>query len=262
MDPLPTDVVLAARRRTGLVAVFDVDGTLAPIAPTPDAARVPPVARAALARLARRDDTTVGIVSGRPLAQIERLVGRANLFLAGVHGAVRRAPGRPVRRLWSSATVRRAGGVAVALRGALRELPGVLVERKGPVVAVHVRLASPAAAARAAEAAAASVPAGWTLLAGRRVFEIRPLSLPTKGDAVHWLARRRRGAPILYVGDDATDEDAFAVLGPDDWPVRVDAAGAHRERPTPGRSSARFTLPDPEAVGRLVTLLADHRSDG
>jgi hypothetical protein len=34
--------VLAARRGRGLVAVFDVDGTLAPIAPTPADARVPP----------------------------------------------------------------------------------------------------------------------------------------------------------------------------------------------------------------------------
>ena len=75
--PQPLDVarVLAARRGRGLVAVFDVDGTLAPIAPTPADARVPPETRRALRRLARRRDTLVGIVSGRPIAQVARLVG-------------------------------------------------------------------------------------------------------------------------------------------------------------------------------------------
>src|SRR5262249_35987602 len=71
--PLDVSRVLAARRRGGLVAIFDLDGTLAPIAPTPTAARVPAAVRRALGRLARRGDTVVGVASGRPLAEVVRL---------------------------------------------------------------------------------------------------------------------------------------------------------------------------------------------
>src|SRR5262245_31402692 len=93
--------LLEARRSGGLVAIFDLDGTLAPIAPTPAAARVSVAARRALRRLVGRADTTVGVVSGRPLAEVMRLVGRRGFWLAGLHGAVRRPPGGGVRRVWS-----------------------------------------------------------------------------------------------------------------------------------------------------------------
>src|SRR4030095_15434035 len=114
--PLDVARLLDARAAAGLVAIFDVDGTLAPIAPTPDAARVPEDTRRALRRLPRRADTIVGFVSGRPLAQLERLVGRTGVWLAGLHGAVRRAPGGRVRRLWSLEVQQ--GGARVSRRAA------------------------------------------------------------------------------------------------------------------------------------------------
>jgi trehalose-6-phosphatase len=63
---LDVERVRAARARGGLVAIFDLDGTLAPIAPTPVLARVPEDARRALHRLARHPDTVeIGRASGR-----------------------------------------------------------------------------------------------------------------------------------------------------------------------------------------------------
>src|SRR5262249_16833535 len=100
VPPLDVAHVLEVRAARGLVAVFDVDGVLAPIAPTPDAARVPPATRRALRLLARRADTVVGIVSGRPLEQVDRLVGHGGFWRAGLHGAARRGPDDPVRLLW------------------------------------------------------------------------------------------------------------------------------------------------------------------
>src|SRR5262249_40057132 len=90
---LDTTLVLEARDRAGLVAIFDLDGTLAPIAPTPARARVSAAVRRGLHRLARKPDMVIGVVSGRPLKQVERLVGGRDLWLAGLHGAVRRRPG-------------------------------------------------------------------------------------------------------------------------------------------------------------------------
>ncbi len=255
--PQPLDVarVLAARRGRGLVAVFDVDGTLAPIAPTPADARVPPETRRALRRLARRRDTLVGIVSGRPIAQVARLVG-PGLWLAGLHGAVRRAPGGRVVRLWSDEVARTGALLARSLAASLRDVPGVVIEPKGPVVAVHVRAASPAGRARARNLVARSRPDRWSLLEGRRVFELRPDGLPGKGDAVQWIAAGRPGAAILYAGDDATDEDAFHALRRDDFSILVGAARARRERPRDrSDTAALFTLPDTTAVARLIELL-------
>src|SRR5262249_19274476 len=120
--PLDTARVIEARAARGLIAVFDVDGTLAPIAPTPDAARVPAETRRALRRLARRPDTVVGFVSGRQLAQLERLVGRSGVWLAGLHGAVRRAPGQPARRLWSHDVQETGARLARALAASLADV--------------------------------------------------------------------------------------------------------------------------------------------
>jgi trehalose-phosphatase len=245
--------VCAARRARGLVAIFDLDGTLAPIAPTPARARVPATTRRALARLAARADTTVGVVSGRPLAALRRLLGVQGLWLVGLHGYARRAPGGPTERLWTRAAERRADDLARQLRRALAGVRGARVEQKGPLVAVHVRVATPAGRRAARRLVAQLKPPDHLLLEGRRVLELAPARRPTKGDAVRWIAASRAGAPILYVGDDTTDEDAFAALGPRDFPVRV----VHRERPSGrGRSRARYRLADPAAVAALVAALA------
>ncbi len=100
-------------------------------------------------------------------------------------------------------------------------------------------------------------PEGWTVLEGRRVAELRPRGLPTKADAVRWIAAARPSAVVLYVGDDATDEDAFRALRARDFPVLVDAARAHAERAvSPSTTAARFSLPNPRAVHGLVARLA------
>jgi trehalose-phosphatase len=247
--------LLAARRRRGLIAIFDLDGTLAPIAPRPGAARVPQATRRALRALARRPDTIVGIVSGRPLAQVERRVGRGALWLAGLHGCTRRAPRRHVERLWSPLAARRGRALAAVLRAALAPIEGVWVEHKGPLVALHVRGAERLGANRARSVLLTMVPRGWALLEGRRVIEVRPARHPTKADAVRWIRRARRGAAVLYVGDDATDEDAFRALGPRDFAVLVDDPRAARERHRRS-TQARYRVPSPGAVAHLVDQLA------
>src|SRR5262249_8963894 len=164
--PRPLDVarVLDARRAGGLVAIFDLDGTLAPIAPTPAAARVPVSTRRALRRLGPRADSPGGVVAGRALADRMRLVGRRHAWLAGVHGAARRAPDGRVQRLWSASNARVSAELARTLAAALDDVRGVVIERKGPVVAVHVRAATPAGRAHALNVVMAARTEGWSLL--------------------------------------------------------------------------------------------------
>jgi len=254
--PLDVARLLAARRTHGLVTVWDVDGTLAPIAPTPEEAHVPVATLQALRRLARRADTLVAVVSGRPLAQVERLVGRSNLWLSGLHGGARRAPGGPVRHFWGPTAYRRGGRLAHDLAEALAGVPGVRIEPKGPVVAVHVRGVDAAGRVHARKVVRQARPTGWQVLEGRRVLELRPRRLPTKADAVRWIAARRPGAAVLYVGDDATDEDAFAVLGRGDFAVRVESRRARAERGTAFRTHARWRVAGHTGVARLIERLS------
>ncbi|MCW5890138.1 MAG: trehalose-phosphatase [bacterium] len=255
--PLVPGEVSAAREARGLVAVFDVDGVLAAIVERPELAQVAPAVLERLATLAQRADTLVGVVSGRPLPQVEELAGVAGAWLSGLHGAARRQPDGTVSHAWTMVAERHADVLEAALHVAIGAPPGVRFERKGPVVALHVRGADPAATAAVEEAVRAHCPAGWEVVPGRRVFELRPEGLPNKGDAVRWLAGQRPGAAVLYVGDDTTDEDAFATLGRGDFPVLVDPlAGAVERGGAVLATQARFTLPSQTSVQALLDALA------
>lgn len=256
VTPLPIDHLLRARRRRGLVAIFDVDGVLAPIALTPEAARVDPATRRMLHRLARREDTLVGVVSGRPLGQVARLVGRSGLWLAGLHGGMRCAPAGVTERLWTEEEMRRGRQLARAFRLDVVGLASVRVEAKGPLVAVHVRGATERVEARVAALATDRCPPGWQVMAGRKVFELRPRRFPNKGHAVRWIASQRPGAAVLYLGDDTTDEDAFRVLGARDFSVLVDPGGGSAEHlKSQETTQARWGLPDVAAAGAVLGRL-------
>ena len=89
MKPIP-DVGRAA-------FLLDMDGTLIDIAPTPDSVVVPPGLTDALRALRRRCDNALAVVTGRPIDQVDRLLGDAPFAVAGEHGAVvRHGPGLPV----------------------------------------------------------------------------------------------------------------------------------------------------------------------
>jgi trehalose-phosphatase len=88
---------------------------------------------------------------------------------------------------------------------------------------------------------------------GKCVLEVRPQTRWDKGSAVAWLDRRcdTRGR-VLYLGDDRTDEDAFRAanrLG------GISIAVGTR----PGRTAARWWLPGPRDVGKLLSLILDVR---
>jgi trehalose 6-phosphate phosphatase len=247
--------VLRAARCQGAhrTLLLDLDGTLAPIAPTPEAAAVPHATLEALRRLVAAG-WTVAVVSGRPAAQVRRMVPVRGLRVFGSHGsegawgdaarpaATARAPGR-FRR------------VAAAARRLAATTPGVLIERKPAGVAIHDRRVSRgqlAAWRRRLESWLAGVDLrGLDRVDGKRVVELR-LAGVHKGRVVETLPRRpnapRPDASLLGLGDDETDEDLFRALRGRGLAVRIGPPGA--------RSAARTRLPSPAAVQRLLTALA------
>jgi trehalose 6-phosphate phosphatase len=190
---------------------LDFDGTLVNIADTPDAVEVTQelrdLVRFAFERLAGR----VAIISGRPIAQIDALLGIEGLAVSGSHGlelrnfdGKRSAPARPP-------TLDRA---ARALRRATGTLDGVLIEEKPFGVALHYRRAPEAEADCLAAAGSAARAADLVLQPGKMVIEAR-VPGPDKGKALELLMdqRRTRDTRPVFAGDDVTDEAAFAAAG-------------------------------------------------
>lgn len=261
---LPVAADVAERlARTPLLLMLDVDGTLAPIAPRPADARVPPKTKRLVAALAAHPDITVAFVSGRAASDVARIAGVAGAWVVGNHGfEILRPDGSP---LDGTALGDARDAVAAALREIVdvaAPIPGVLIEDKRWTASVHFRLAHASAGAelRAAVERAASHH-GLRVMEGKKVFEIRPNEDVSKGTVSVRLARELvpagRGA-VVYLGDDATDEDAFTSL-------RASVAGAVTARVTNGdgaRTDAEFSLDDTAAVAGFLEWLTVARHVG
>jgi trehalose-phosphatase len=253
--PLRPEAVMAARRRHGLVAVFDFDGTLVPIERSPEAVQPAPEAARMLETLAQRPDTLAAVVSGRGLDELVRRLDAPSVWLVGLHGWEHRPPHDAPMRVVSPMALDLAQRQRVELARRLQPGGGLVIEDKGPIIAIHTRLASPDRRREAERAVREARIPDFELVAGRCVLELRPTRGPTKGTAVRTIAATRPGTSILYVGDDTTDEDAFAELGADDFAVIVDDAAALAERPGT-RTRARYDIAGPAAVTHLLALLA------
>ena len=215
---LTDDVLAALAGATPLLLLFDIDGTLAPIAPRPQDAAVPEPARAALARLAALPDVRVGLVTGRSADDGARLVDVPGLWVIGNHGVETVDPDGtryidPAAVAFAEPLAR----AADALAPLVAATPGTLLEDKRWSISLHYRLA-PAAEPRLRSAAEHVVGReGLRLGEGRAVLEVRIPAEVDKGTAVVSLARRLGagvpGSAVLFAGDDRTDEDAFRRLG-------------------------------------------------
>lgn len=228
--------------RGELLLLLDFDGTLVPIAPTPDAIRVPDAVPGLLERLRARGHQ-VWVITGRPAAWVsERLPGTSVVGLHGLQWPDRPDPPR-------SPALDRAAEEGEALA---RRFPGLLVEDKGLSLALHTRQVDPARHAEAAAAArllaerTAAEDPDLGVLTGHEVVEIRRRDA-TKAAAVRELSRAS-GRRVVYVGDDVTDEEAFAALPEGAVSVRVG--------PPDVPTLAEWRLPDVPAVLAWLERLA------
>lgn len=226
--------------RLGGVALFlDLDGTLAPLAARPQDVRPDPRRTSLLDRLARQLDGRLAVISGRTLADVDRILEECVTAVAAVHGLVLRGPDGVLH------TTAPHPGLAAAIAGFhafARQDPGLIVEEKGGLsVALHFRQARRQAQAARDCARALAAQTGLSLQEGDMVEELRTPG-PRKGDSVRAFMAQPpfQGATPVFVGDDATDEDGFeAVQALGGMGVCVGAA-----RPT----GARFRLPGVEAA--------------
>jgi trehalose 6-phosphate phosphatase len=252
---------IADRERSGRILVaLDFDGTLAPIAQTPEGAGLPARARAALVRLARRSDTCVAIVSGRALEDVREKVAITDVFYAGNHGLEISGPGTERVHPGALASVPAVRAAARELSRRLGDRPGVIVEDKRLTLSVHFRLVPDprerADIAAIVRAVCASID-GLRATDGKMLVEVRPAVDWDKGRALEYLIGAvldPPDAPVLFVGDDATDEDAFHIAR------HRGAAIVVADRPA-ATTAATHRLSSTEQVAELLERLGTPGED-
>lgn len=234
------------------LVVLDYDGTLAPIVDHPDLATPAPGAVRTVAAVTRR--TTVAIVSGRPIADVRRRLGDLEVAYAGGHGTeLLLANGTEAPLIDPGTVLPTLDAVEAELQRLVADEPGWLLERKQASLAVHHRLADEGSVARLLPRVEAlleqrrSDPPGFEVLSGKAVAELRPTGAD-KGAALHRIHAATPTLLPLMIGDDVTDEDAFAAaheLGGQGILVS--------EEPRPTVADRR--LADPDAVVRFLEAL-------
>ena len=229
------------------IALFlDVDGTLVEIEREPDAVHVPERLSGILSALQRATGGALALVSGRALADLDRLFAPLRLSAAGLHGLERRNLCAEVVRAEPEPAILEAARAQLAAFA--ERHPGVLLEDKRLTLALHYRNA-PAqqdAATAAAEAAVAASEGTLVLLRGKMVLELKPPGCD-KGQAIAAFLGEMpfAGRQPVFAGDDVTDEAGFEVVNSQGGvTIRIGADGA--------RTAAHHGLPD---VGTMQSWL-------
>ena len=245
-----THDILAARHltalrtfaRTHVFLAFDYDGTLPPIAPTPERARLPATTKRLLVRVAKAYPLVV--ISGRALADISERVAEIGVqHVFGNHGLEwSGGPSRPraeVRR-WVS-----------LLTEQLSQQRGVVIEDKAHSVSVHYRSApDQEKALRVIMPVVRKLPE-VRIICGAAAVNLLPKDGANKGVALRRALELAACDTAIYIGDDETDEDAFGAVSPEKLlSIRIGASDASR---------ARYHLASQESIDLLLRALVDAR---
>ena len=238
-----TDVVRAPHR----LLLLDYDGTLAHFAENRMEARPFPGIVPSMTVIARGGRTSLGVVSGRPVRELQNLIRLRDIILVGEHGWEVLMPGEGLTQH------RLPPGVEVALHETARlsmSAPwGGRLEVKRTSLVFHTRgLREEEAAGLIAQCRSVfenlGVPAGLRIVDVHDGIELRAPYLD-KGSAVRsLLALSPAGTFAVYIGDDHTDDDAFRVVRERGLGIRVGNDA--------GPTAAEGRIDGPESVGAFL----------
>ncbi|MCK5259488.1 MAG: trehalose-phosphatase [Candidatus Omnitrophica bacterium] len=235
------------------VFVFlDYDGTLTPIVDTPDMAVLSREMRETVRRLSRNHK--VSIVSGRTTDDVRGKVQVDGIFYAGSHGFEIVDPeGKVEISEKAQATRHVIDEVHEKLSARLKDVQGALVENVKYTISAHYRLVSDEdfpKVEREVENILREYP-GLYKTSGKKVFEIRPKIDWHKGKAVEWILNVVGYHPeehrAIYIGDDVTDEDAFAALEGKGFGILV--------AEEPRESKAAYVIKNTQDVKKVLEIL-------
>lgn len=232
-----------------LLIASDYDGTLAPIVSDPGSARPLREAIVALENLAALPQTHMAVISGRSLRDLASMTAEpAGVHLVGSHGS-------EFDPDFAATIPEDRARLLEELTGELERIAGdgngFTIERKPASVAFHYRNAEKEAADRAVETVLA-VPGqkgpGVQVHHGKLVIELAVVET-NKGKALERLRCRLGASAAVFIGDDQTDEDAFATLHGPDVGIKVG----------PGPTRAAFRARDATEVAQILARLSELR---
>ncbi|MFH0935460.1 MAG: trehalose-phosphatase [Candidatus Omnitrophota bacterium] len=243
------------------IALFlDYDGTLTPIVEVPQKAVTPAEIKDLLKKLLKSRRCKVAIISGRALGDLQAMVGIKGLIYAGNHGLEIEGPDIKYKS-WVSPKLKSIfDGIKRELERRLPGIKGLLLEDKGLSLSLHYRLVDKRQIPLVKESFGQVVRPSLNnriikVIAGKKVFDIRPAVEWDKGKVVLWLLARerfRRGdknvVPV-YIGDDVTDEDAFKALKNKGLSIFVGSASA--------QSRAKYYLKDTAEVVEFLKKILE-----
>jgi len=229
---------------SNVLLAFDYDGTLAPIVGAPDRAAMRQSTRRLLRRVSRLYPCAVISGRARPDA-LKRFRGIDICHVVGNHGAEPLAGGSEMRQQvqqWLPVLTNR-----------LASRQGVVIEDKGFSIAIHYRRARARRAALRAIQAATRVLTGVRVIGGKLAVNLLVPDAPHKGLAVERERVHFACDTVIYVGDDATDEDVFEL----DSHGRLLSIRVGQRK----RSSASHYIRDQREIDRLLRTLIAARED-
>ena len=241
------------------VAVLtDIDGTLAPIVPTPDMSEVPAELKDLLRRLSERFLLVAGI-SGRKSEEALDLMGLEDVVYFGNHGFEILRDGEVEVIPEALPYLEKVQELESLAREELAP-QGAFVEEKGITASIHYRNAPPEVGERCVELARREGERlGLRITVGRGVVEARPPIDANKGTAVRTLVEEYRPRKAMFLGDDTTDLDAFRELEKlrEEGELReiLRVGVASEEGPPEIRTEADIVVNDVDGVGGVLRQL-------
>ena len=216
-----------------ILLLSDYDGTLTPIVGRPEEAILSLEVKEILRALAKKPAYSVGIISGRSLSEVRDLVGIAGIYYAGNHGLELEGPNLKFINPAAKAAKAEFKYLVQQFSANLDNIEGVIVEDKGLSLSIHHRLVKKSEVVVVDEIFRQIISpllreGRVRVTLGKKVWEVRPPIDWHKGKAVETIMREIPASPggeqgpVIYLGDDTTDEDAFQIINyPQDWSIFV-----------------------------------------
>jgi len=253
-----TSTVLQKSSDKNFVFFFDFDGTVSDIVPTPEEAGLKPITRYVIEELGRK--YSLGIVSGRRLAELKRLVGIKGIFYSGNHGVEIEGPGL---KFIEPNSAKSSGYITLLGKKIEKALQRYhpRVNSKKYSVSIHYRTVEPGKVKPLLEDLGKIISKPFDdekieVFHGKKVVEIKAPVDWDKGKAIQLMLKnlgkvgRQQGrvTPIFF-GDDTTDEFGFKKVNMMDG-ISVLVGKKH------GKTAARYWIGSPaELVGELAKFL-------
>ncbi len=246
-----------------IMLFLDYDGTLTSIAKIPDKAVISQETKRLLSSLSQRENCRIAIISGRTLVDIKKMVGLKNIIYSGNHGFQIDGPKIKYELAVPLGYKKALQRIKTQLKKKLSGIKGVFVEDKKLSLALHFRLADKRQLPFIKTVFHESiilylVKNKIKIRPGKKIFEVRPPVDWDKGKIVLWLLARqvlvlkKENILPIYIGDDATDEDAFKALKRKGLTVFVGK---------PGNTKADYYLKNAEEVTKFLRLIMDLKSN-